>query len=245
MNKIKVVQMILWTSLLGLIGCTSKNTIHTSKYEGQEVTIKNVKKKSLFNDYFYQTLQLGSLPELKITDVTSNRGMPYSMDLYADAPHYLIDAGHTPYLNSIDTARVVNAILYLSPDEFSKAAFEKYAGFFKNGWDAVKDNIVLDQGYRSLKIAGLVHGSDKDFERNFSGEDDGRKVILSVWTNGEIHYKFNGGLQSTNLSPKVQMPGKIVLLRKEGGSLTPEVLRNFKDEKGKSMYDYFIVKTEF
>lgn len=231
--------------MLTLAACSSKNIVYSGVHHGKKLTVKNVREKSLFNDYFYQTLKLGSLPELEIKDITTNKGVPYSMDLYTNRPHYFSDTAEITYLNQVDTARNVNAILYLSPGKFSKNAFEQYAAFFNNGWHAIKDSIILDQGYRTLNIIGLVHGSDKDFELNFSGEHEGSQVILSVWTNGEIHYKFSGGIQSTNLSAKVQMPGKIILLKKEGGSLTPEILRAFKDAGGKNLYDYFVVKNEF
>ncbi|HRP55539.1 hypothetical protein [Agriterribacter sp.] len=217
------------------ISCnTQTSMIYETTYNGQAVTVKNIIKKRLFSTKLSQTIQWGKLKALDISEFTTNTGMPYSDDIYGDAPRVYTD---TPASGGSNKIKVM---LYLPPREYSPEEFEQYAAFMRSGWQEIKDKIVLDQGYRVIDIGGIVYGNDIDFEQVFRN-DDNKKITIK--TNGDIFYGDDNSVESVNLSATVQMPGKIIRILK-GGALNRDNLRNYKNKSGKSPETCFSVEEE-
>lgn len=209
--------------------------IYETEYNGQKIQVKNVEKKRLFSTKLYQSMQVGKLKALEISEFTTSMGMPYSDDIYGNAPHIYIDS-----LPPGDGSKV-KVMLYLSPQRYSPEAFERYAAFMRSGWQEIKDKIVLDQGYRTIDIGGIVYGNDADFEQIFRNEHN---KTITIKTNGDIFYGDDYGVESVNLSDRVAMPGKVIRILKAGGVISKDNLRDYKDKSGKSPEAYFGVEEE-
>lgn len=227
----------LWRLLAFLfISCnTHTDIIYETVYNGHKVRVKNVEKKGLFSTKLSQTLRWGKLKALDISEFTTSTGMPYSDDIFGDAPRIYIDSLST------DNSTKTKVMLYLPPQKYSPQEFDQYAAFMRLGWQEIKDKIVLDQGYRSVDIGGLVYGNDADFEQLFRNEHN---KTITIKTNGDIFYGDDSGVESTNLSDRVAMPGKVIRILKAGGVINKDNLHNYKNRLGKSPEAYFNVKGE-
>ena len=217
------------------ISCnTQTSMIYETTCNGQTVTVKNIVKKRLFSTKRSQTIQWGKLKALDISEFTTSTGMPYSDDVYRDAPRVYTGALLPESTNK------TKVMLCLPPRKYSLEEFEQYAAFMRSGWQKIKDKIVLNQGYRVIDIGGMVYGNDADFEQVFGNEN---KKMITIKTNGDIFYGDGNSIESINLSDKVQMPGKIIRILK-GGALNRDNLRNYKDEADRSLEACFNVEEE-
>ena len=95
---------------------------------------------------------------------------------------------------------------------------------------------------------GTVYGNPSDFTRKFTGTYMQSIVSLVIENDGRIRLEQDGGSGAeygTNLSRYIEMPGKIIKIRKiDGGYFTSAVLAKFIDASGKSPADYFTVVEE-
>ncbi len=225
----------LWRLLAFLfISCnTHTDIIYETVYNGQKIRVKNVEKKGLFSTKFSQTLRWGKRKALDISEFTTNTGMPYSDDIYGNARRIYIDSLPT------DNSTKTKVMLYLPPQKYSPQEFEQYAAFMRSGWQEIKDKVVLDQGYRTIDIGGIVYGNDADFEQIFRNEHN---KTITIKTNGDIFYGDDHSIESTNLSDRVAMPGKVIRILKAGGVINKDNLRDYKERSGKSPEDYFVVE---
>ena len=225
-----------------LFGCTSKKTQYQGSFEGKSYQVVNVSRNQIFSKAYSQQLSVEGLPVLSIDDKTTGKGYPYNFDIYQPVPHELPDTNSYAYKNEYDDTATNYAVLYINPQHFSLADFKNFVSFFRNEWPGIKDKVVLNQGYRTLHIVALVYGTDEQFTRRF--KNDSNETTIEVWTDGEIHYHAGDAIQSTNLSEKVQMPGNKIYLSKPFSTFTPESLKDYKDQSGKSMYDYFTIEEQ-
>jgi hypothetical protein len=172
--------------------------------------------------------------------------VPYTDDVYGNAPHAYIDTTAFYRLEKrYDGDTVRSTMLYLSPKKFTKAEFEEYADFFKNKWNEAESSINKEYGYLSNHIVGLVYGTPQTFTKTFSLQKEKSKLYFTITPDGAIEYMEDDGrttsFNGSSLSEKVQMPGKLIFIDGKY-SFTIEDMRQYKDEKGKTMEDYFAVQ---
>ncbi|GAB3999619.1 hypothetical protein GCM10028807_50360 [Spirosoma daeguense] len=222
-------------------GCTSKKEQFIGIADGKSYTFYTHTVNRIFNKAYYQSLQLAGIQKpLPIDDKTTSPGYPYSLEVYKNVPHVVIDSVSHTYQNNYDESGKNFAVLYVNPQDFSRRNFEDFAHFFQTEWLCVKTNVALQQGYRSLNIVALVYGTDEQFTHHFANG----KESIDVWTDGAIYYDTgNGSLESTNLSKKVQMPGEIIAVQKNGKFSLAD-LKNYRDKINKSLSSYFQLKEE-
>ena len=223
--------------LVVLHSCNTRTTIYKGQYNGQTIEVKNIEKKDPFSLKLSQTIQLGNLKPLEISEFTTNGGMPFSDDLYGNTIHQFMDTTHS---DEIANNPALKVMLYVSPEKYSVDEFNQYAAFMRSEWTKIKDKIELNQGYRKINIGGMLYGKDEDFEQIFTTQNG---YAVTIKTNGDIFYGRKG-VESTNLSHKVGMPGKVIMLLKQGGDLNMMKLKDFKDKNGKTLFDYFNIKQE-
>lgn len=222
-------------------GCTSKKEQFSGHFEDQPYTFYDLTLNRVFNKAYYQSLELrGVQKSVRIDDKTTSPGYPYSLNIYKNVPHVIIDNLSHTYQNNYDESGKDYAVLYVNPQDFSRENFKTLADFFQTEWLRIKTNVTLQQGYRSLTIVALVYGTDEQFIHRFENGNE----RIEVWTDGTINYSpGDGSLESTNLSKKVHMPGDIITVRKNGKfSLTD--LQKFRDKTDKSLDAYFQFQEE-
>lgn len=222
-------------------GCSSKKEQYRGSFNDLKYTLYDVTKKDIIAKHYYQQLKIEGLPTLDINYKTTNMGIPYSFELFSAVPHVVLDSSTYAYSNVFEQKSTHFATLYVDPDRFSTKQFETLKEFFTKEWTRIKDSVTLKQGFRELQFVALVYGTDKQFSRYFKHGDE----TIEVWTNGDVHLSFaNRSLQSTNLSPKVQMPGFRLILRQPYQPFTFEDLYKYKDHDGKTLMDYFTIIKE-
>ncbi len=93
------------------------------------------------------------------------------------------------------------------------------------------------------KIMGTVHARLTQFNKIYYGEYLNTKVQIIIENDGRIRLSDagnGGGEYGTNIANYVEMPGKIIRIKKmEGGDFTKEKLKTFKDDKGKDPSAFF------
>lgn len=223
-----------------LFGCTSKETQYQGSFEGRSYRFVNLIRNQIFSKAYSQQLSVDGLSALSIDDKTTSKGYPYNLAIYGQVPHVILDSHSYTYKNGYDDTAQNLAVLYVSPEKFSEADFKYFASFFSREWLVIKNKVPLSQGYRNLQIVALVYGTDEQFTRKF--KNNSTKTTIEVWTDGQIHYRTGDAIQSTNLSAKVQMPGNKIYLLNPFSTFTPESLKEYKDQNGKPVYDYFTIE---
>ncbi|MGC4232924.1 MAG: hypothetical protein QM594_08090 [Niabella sp.] len=228
--------IIVITSIAMLWGCISKNELYKGNLEGKEYRFQQVTKNQGFNKAYSQTLKIEGISNgLDINAESTSPGYPYSFNIYKDIPYIILDSVSYQYKNEYNDAAKHFATLYINPDKFSKDDFEQFADFFQNEWNNIKNKVPLNQGYRTLQIVALVYGTDKQFERQYMNKETPATKTITIKTDGQILYsEATGSVQSTNLSEKIQMPGKIIYVEKDG-QYSIDNLRAFKSNKDRPL----------
>ena len=250
MNRIKEFLSLLVIATIAL-HCRNRTVFHTGTFEGKTYTVTEIETKGFSTNSFTHELKLPARKAVKINVFTTNWGPPYADDLYGSTPRVYIPARHnaTVYYNSdTDSTRFNGTMLYLSPDRFSRQAFDDYARLMKQVWPAI-DKKYADQPYTSFpNIIGLVYGNQEDFTLTFEGKKEGQAYTVRVEPDGRIIYtqvnKYSSD-EYSGLSLKVQMPGKriVVSTQPNAGQLYSGVsmaqLKTYRDKKGNVLGDYF------
>lgn len=241
--------LLIWMGisalLLSLLGCDQRTQLYAGDVHGQRLTVFETRQRGPLRFEVWPVLRWGDLPALPLRFEATSRGAPYSLDLYGDVPVVVIDDPVGYYTESLAHEDLAPVMAYLDPATFSRQDFERYAVFFRDVWPQVAGQVTLRNGGRSFHVIGLVHGkSDADFVRSYRRDGDPAGQQIEVWTNGEIHFKVSsGGLESTNLSRKVQLPGQVIALSADG-RFTLEVLRSYRSLAGTTLMDDFELVAE-
>lgn len=248
MNYFK--QIVMAFSFFGLFACKQTSVAYQGEYQGKEVLIKSIERKGFSTNSISYEVHYGDLKPLLLDAYTRDLyDRPYSSDVFGTAPHYFFDTAHTAYLNEIDFQRdITPTMLYISPKKFSREEFEAYADFFHHKWPEHVKETNKEWTYIKEHYVGAVYGEKEHFTLFFYGKENGEPYFFDITPDGLIQYhegtpKTQTGFQSSGLSNKVQMPGKIILLN-DISTFNPEKLRSYKDKRGKSMEDYFTIRTE-
>lgn len=234
MRKIILTQLI---SGMLLFGCTSKKMQHSGTFQEKKYTIINVTNDYLTNEAYSQDLQIEGMPVLHIDDINVSKGYPYSFDIFKSTSYEILDSTSISYQNEYDSQARNYAVLYIDPARFSEADFKFFASFFKEEWPKIKDSILLEHGYRRLQPVAIVYGNDAQFSHSFKNPENQHSI--EVWTDGEVHYDIGDGVQSANMSFKVQMPGNRIFITKPYTLLNSENITQYKDSNGKTLGDFF------
>ncbi len=224
-----------------LSGCVNTESFHNGTFKGEPYELAYRETKGFSTNSIYYEVKLGRRKWVKVDPNTTNWGPPYADDLYGDARRVYINKNHTPYSNDPDNAVIhPSTMLYLSPSRFSQDTFDQYAAFMQSEWPKIDHQFGVQS--RFPHIIGLVYGEQDDFARTFRGQKDRIDYIIRVEVDGRIRYgsptlSFE---QSSGLSEKVQMPGKVIHVAtgKDAG-LSLIDLQNYRDAGGKTLSDYF------
>jgi hypothetical protein len=213
-------------------------------FQNKKIRLESVLHQSLFINYESFNLNIEGQPTLKIdahsTDINS---VPYSLDVYNGGLHTFIDTT-VKYENKQMFDDTLNAsMLYFDKKKFNEQEYKEYESFFKTEWQKVVAE--LKKTDRSIRnhIIGTVYGAKDDFVLTFSGLDNGVMFDLDITADGNVHYHETVqslGFTGTGLSPRVQMPGKI-LYYKPNELRTSDFFRNLKHKNGKKLSDYFTI----
>lgn len=219
-----------------LWGCTSKEELYKGSFEGKAYIFQQVTKNQVFNKAYSQTLNIEGISNtLHIDAETTSAGYPYSFDIYKNVPHIILDSISYQYKNEYDDTAKHFAALYINPDKFSKGDFEVFSDFFQNEWQSIQSKVPLNQGYRTLQIVALVHATDKQFEQKYLNKETSSIKTITIRTDGQVLYsEAAGSVQSTNLSEKIQMPGKIIYVEKDG-QYSIDDLRAFRSSRDRAL----------
>ncbi len=225
--------------------CTAKEDIYKGNFDGKEYEFKQVTKNQGFNKAYSQAFRItGVSNTLTIDAISTSPGYPYSFEIYKKVPHVILDSTSYEYNNKFEDSSKQYVVLYISPDKFKENDFEQFVDFFQTEWQKIKNQVPLNQGYRSLKIVALVYGTDKQFEQRYLNQEETHSKSITVQTDGQILYSESANsVQSTNLSSKIQMPGKKINV-KAGGQYTIEALRMFRNKHDRSLELDFELQTD-
>lgn len=248
MNYLK--HSIVAFSLLGLFSCKHTTVTYKGEYKGKEVIIKSIERKGFSSNSIEYEVHYGDLKPFLLDAYTSDLyDRPYSDDLFGGAPRHYFDTAHSAYKNEIDFEREIRpTMLYMSPKKFSREDFEAYADFFEHKWAPYAKDTNKEWTYIREHYVGIVYGDKETFTRFFYGQEQGKPYYFDITPSGLIEYhegtpKTEVSCQGSGLSNKVQMPGKIILLT-DTTTFNLDKLRSYKDDKGKSMEDYFTIQVE-
>jgi hypothetical protein len=241
----KLITMGLLAALSALFQrCTHGwSSFHVGMVEGKryEVQTRSV------SDYFSSTssieyrLRFGDLPYLPINANTTDWDVVYSTDIFGKDSFDYITTKDTAYSNTEKIGE--RTFLYLLPDDVTRQAYDAYVLFFTSDeWQKANHSCIQDtkDGKPFPHIVGLVHGDPSRYTQEFKGIYLDQEYIFRVENDGRVRLMDKLGEIGTGLSPKVQMPDKIIyFLSPSSGGITTEDLRNFKNEQGKSPLEYF------
>jgi hypothetical protein len=248
MNTIKdTFIMALFTTIVSsLQSCTNGWENLT---EGELERKKYVVQFRSVSGYFSSTnrieyrLRLGDLPYLPIDAQTTDWGVVYSTDIFGPDVFEYITTKDIQYTNT-EEAVGARSFLYLSQKNVSKQEYEEYSRFFKSTEWQKADSICIRETRDSEPfphIVGLVHGDPLKYRQDFKGMYLGQEYILRIENDGRVRLVDGGelGEVGTGLSPKVQMPDKVIYFSAEPGAITIDDLKGFKNKQGQSPIELF------
>jgi hypothetical protein len=247
MNSNAMVKDVLYFSFLLFFASACKNvsTAYSGEYDGKKLVVQSIEAKGFSTNTITHTVQLGNLPVINIDAFTTDfRGGSYADDVYGNAPHTYIDSTIVYSNEIIYDDSLYSSMLYLSPEKYTLQQFEEYNNCFKNKWPEVE--AAINKGYLYFKphIIGVVYCTNESVTKKFRYKEKDGQYYFNISPDGLIVYYKDDGLNNaigTDLSGKVQMPGKIILI-KDSSTFTTGRLRNYKDEKDKPMEDYFSIR---
>lgn len=230
-------------TLLRLLGCANTESFHNGTFKGEPYELAYRETKGFSTNSIYYEVKLGRRKWVKIDPNTTNWGPPYADDLYGNTRRVYIDKNHTSYSNDPDNAVIhPSTMLYLSPSRFSQETFDQYAAFMQSEWPKIDHQFGHQEDSNFPRIIGLVYGEQTEFARTFRGRNDRTDYVIRVEVDGRIRYgsptlSFE---QSSGLSEKVQMPGKIIYVSTgKQAALSLAALQTYRDGDGKTLRDYF------
>jgi hypothetical protein len=234
---------MLIASLLNLLGCNKKKELASGEYLGTQYVVQSVEHQNFIASHFTYEVKLGNLPKVPINAHTTNWGPPYSPEVFGSTPLAYNGVPYPAYTDSLNLGKPCYTLLYLDPDQFNDEVFAKYVAFFKKEWPALDPKVAGEAFNDFPHLIGLVHGTPKQFTKQFSGEAFGQKMVITVTPDGRVSFGTADGSseQSSGLANMVQMPGRHVPLVRATWAIGPEVLAQFKDKDGKTLSDYFDV----
>ena len=232
-------------SMLSLLSCQSATVIYSGQFKGQEYTLTSIESKGPSTNSFTEKLKLGRLPAVIIDTSTTDFDVPYSSDVYAGATYIPLPVSQTPYNNQWDRTKGRSSVLYISDKKYSKSEFDQYKDLMISEWPKIDKKFFSDD--RSFThIIGLVHGDNENFVQTFKAQYQGEPFLITVAPDGIINFFKDDdkrNYQYSGLSERIQMPGKIILLKTDKDKLlTKNELLMFKDDQDKTLADYFTIK---
>lgn len=247
-NDYKILIMGLLASITSFLqSCTNGwSNFQEGEVNGKKYVVQTRSESGYFNSVnsIMYRLRYAELPYIPIDANTTNWDVVYSTAIFGNDSFEYISTEDSAYTNT--TAEVIGArtFLYLIPDDFSKQEYDEYVRFFKsNEWKQVNRACVeqTKDGYPFPHIVGLVYGDPAWYIKNFKGMYLNQEYIFRVENDGRVKLVDGAELGEigTGLSPKVQMPGKIIYFSSSSGGITSDELKNFKNEQGQSPLDHF------
>jgi hypothetical protein len=260
MQIILLVVILIILVLLGVVAWLSPGslfarwkTFHEGTYNGMPYVLQSREEKGFSTNHIDWRVKLGQLPAAEITPSTTDWGIPYSNDIFGQAPYYYVTQNVPAYQPEEDTTFQTNeheyTMLYLSPKKFSKADYDQYCAFMKHEWSKI-DSLYADTDYgRFPHIIGLVYARQDDITKIYKGTYNPypgikpaqlKKAFLRIQNDGRVQLVDDDqwrNISYSGLSTRVQMPGKRLYLDTDptsGGLGSLAVVRTFKDEQGRS-----------
>ena len=248
MNKNKVISIVIISTLIILgafywfLFTDNKNVVYEGTYKNLPIVVKMITKEGFMKKTVYYSVQLGDLKPIAIDwNSTDSRGIPYDNSVFGKTKPIYIDTSYT-YENELtfDSFNTIT-MLYISKKDFSLNEYLAYEDFFKNNWLAVQQELLNRKNGYWTHIVGVVYGDRTDFIKTFTGNFENKLVNLTITPDGEIILSNQSNsleMQNSGLSNKVQMPGMVIIKKRNEASFSPNYT-TFKDKNQKKITDYF------
>lgn len=253
MKNLKVIALIFLT-LCGLLGglywflfTNNDSIVYKGIYKDKPVVVKFITKEGFIRNTYSHSVQWGNLKPIHIDwNSTDIRGVPYDNSMFDASNPIFIDKGEK-YQNELTYDNFkITTMLYVRKDSMPLEEYLLYQDFFENNWPEVQQKLLKQENGFYTRIVGMVYGDRKDFIKVFTGVYENKIFDLTITPDGEIVLSRTGNvmlLQNSGLSNKVQMPGKIILTKLNQSNYSPNY-DEFKDKSGKTLKDFFTIKTE-
>ncbi len=253
MKNLKIIGLLLigFISVFGFLYwflfTDSTEVLYRGKYNDKSIKVKQITHLGFSTNTYSYSIKYGNLDPIYIdAHSTDNRGVPYDNSVFGAVKPFYFDSSKT-YNNEITYDELEEySMLYISDKDFSKTAYLEYEVFFKNHWKKFQSELAAHNNGFSLKIIGIVYGDRTNFIKTFSGIYENKKFNLTITPDGQIELAEADkplSLRNSGFENKVQMPGKILLKRKREIGYAPDY-KNFTDQYGKHINDYFTVLTK-
>ncbi len=251
--KIRFATRICSFLLLGNIGCNNGfKTFKEGTHNDIEYELQSRSRSGMFaaTNTVDWRIKLGNFPPVPVNAVVTDWGPPYSTDIYGKDPYQFITTGEISYSNDPFTPGSIgvhHTMLYVSPQTLSKTQFETFSHFVMDEWPRITDSVTGNESRSFPHIIGLVYGDQSTYKQEFHGAHDGQAMILRIEPDGRVRLITNDAFANDvfgQISEKVQMPGKRILLHSTAGAsgLTMDELRHFKDKDSVAVTERFSIQ---
>jgi hypothetical protein len=245
-NKIFIMGLLTTVATL-LQSCTNGwENFHEGIWEEKKYVVQSRSVSNYFssNNSIEYRLRLGQLPYLPINAQTTDWGVVYSTDIFGHDAFEYITTKDIQYTSNSEEAAGARTFLYVLPKDVDKEEYQEYCRFFKSAEWQKADSICIAEtqsGFPFPHIVGLVNGDPLNYTQNFKGMYLNQEHIFRIENDGRIRLVDGGelGEVGTGLSPKVQMPDRVIYFSSSPGAVTVDDLKAFKNQKGQSPIDLF------
>lgn len=232
---------------LSLQSCASWRTIHTGTYKDKTYQYQSRSIKGFSTNRIEWRIKYGNYKPIYLDAHTLDWGPPYSTDIYAEKA-FIVKNDTLKYINdNIQPGNnyINSSMLYIpfkhSEDEVGNDYFE----LINNNWTVFDSLFQRSQLSGMPVILGIVQGSKASFTQEFNGTIRGKKMILRIENDGRVRYinddRWRQG-EYSGLSISVQMPGKILYLKKDADALTLDEIKLLKNEYGTNLTHYLDIR---
>lgn len=234
MIKKKTLSILPPIFILLLLGSCSGNwqTFQEGTYNGESYQLQYRETRGFTTNGIDHRFRLGNRKYIYVDATTTVWGPPYSTDIYSGERYTRLSVADTTYQNLAEPLPGGNTFLYLSKSRFTPEEYEEYTAFMRREWIKIDQEIHRDSYDHFPHIIGTVYGSPEDFVREFRGRYMDQDVKLVIENDGRISITGEGTEIGHNLSPKVQMPGKRILVDTTAGNIDIDLLKTFRDKQG-------------
>lgn len=238
---------ILTILSLSLASCASWKTYHTGTYNGKTFKYQSREIKGFSTNRIEWRIQYGNYKPIYLDAHTLDWGPPYATDIYAEKA-FIVKNDTLKYINdNIQPGNnyINSSMLYIPFKNPEDEAGNAYFELLDKNWDLFQSWFERSRQSRMPVILGIVQGSKASFTQEFNGTIRGKKMILRIENDGRVRYinddKWRQG-EYSGLSISVQMPGKILYLKKDADALTMDELKSLKNNYGTDPTHYFDIK---
>lgn len=232
-----------------LTGCARWKTYHTGMYKGKEFKYQSREIKGFSTNRIEWRIQYGNYEPIYLDALSLDWGPPYSTDIYAEKA-YIFKNDTLTYVNdNIQPGNkyIRSSMLYIPFKDSEDEAGNAYFDLLNNNWEQFNSWFENSRQGGMPVILGIVEGSKDSFTMEFKGTVRGQKMTLRIENDGRVIYEKDDNSQQnvySGLSISVQMPGKILYLKKNTDALKIDEVKLLKNQYGTDPTHYFDIRLE-